>query len=92
MPFFPQLIQELEVLSHFDPGNHQQGIKIHQRADPAVQAATRRLHEKGLISQVDGGYLTRLGLEVVEHLQAALTILGSSDAARQAAEQAGSGA
>lgn len=92
MLFFPELIQELEILSRFDPGNHQQGIKIHQRADPAVQAATRRLHEKGLISQVDGGYLTRLGLDVAEHLQAALTILGSRDSGHPSAERASSGA
>ena len=78
MLFFPELIQELEVLSRFDPGNHQQGIKIHSSADREVIEATRRLYHKGLISQVDGGYLTSLGLEVVDHLQATLTILSSA--------------
>lgn len=78
MSFLPELIQELEVLTRFDPGNHQQGIKIHRSAPEEVVEATRRLHAKGLISQSDGGYLTRLGLDVAEHLQAALTILGTA--------------
>jgi len=33
------------------------------------------LHEKGLITQVDGGYLTDLGRKAAEHSQALTTIL-----------------
>jgi uncharacterized protein (TIGR02647 family) len=55
----------------------QQGIKIHKTADPAIIAATRRLHAKGLLTQADGGYLTSLGRDAAEHAQAALTILSS---------------
>ncbi len=36
-----------------------------------------RLHQKGLISAADGGYLTSLGLDAAEHAQALLTILNS---------------
>ncbi|SBT05865.1 conserved hypothetical protein [Candidatus Accumulibacter aalborgensis] len=75
MPFTPDLVDELNTLLHFDLASPQQGIKIHKTANPAVIAATRRLHTKGLLTQVDGGYLTSLGRDGAEHAQAALTIL-----------------
>ncbi|WP_254516463.1 TIGR02647 family protein, partial [Pseudomonas aeruginosa] len=34
-----------------------------------------RLHDKGLIDQPDGGYLTSLGLDAAEQAQGLLTIL-----------------
>ncbi|HRL78132.1 MAG TPA: TIGR02647 family protein [Candidatus Accumulibacter phosphatis] len=77
MSFTPDLVAELNTLIHFDLGSTQQGIKIHSNADPAIIAATRRLHAKGLVTLVDGGYLTSLGRDAVEHAQAALTILTS---------------
>jgi uncharacterized protein (TIGR02647 family) len=77
MPFTPDLVDELNTLIHFDLGTTQQGIKIHKTADPAIIAATRRLHAKGLLTQPDGGYLTSLGRDAAEHAQAALTILQS---------------
>ena len=77
MPFTPDLVDELNTLIHFDLASTQQGIKIHKSADPAIIAATRRLHAKGLLTQVDGGYLTSLGRDAAEHVQAALTILTS---------------
>ena len=78
MPYTPDLVDELNTLIRFDPATSQQGIKVHKTADPAVIAAVERLHAKGLLSQVDGGYLTRLGREAAEHAQAALTILTSN--------------
>jgi uncharacterized protein (TIGR02647 family) len=39
------------------------------------------LHAKGLITQADGGYLTRLGREAAEHAQAMLGILTAGVAA-----------
>lgn len=78
MPFTPDLVDELNTLVRFDLANTQQGIKIHKTADPAIIAATRRLHAKGLLTQADGGYLTGLGRDVSEHAQAALTILDST--------------
>jgi len=77
MPFTSDLVHELNTLIRFDLATSQQGIKVHKTADPAVIAATLRLHEKGLLTQVDGGYLTGLGRDAAEHAQAALTILTS---------------
>lgn len=77
MPFTTDLVDELNTLVRFDPATTQTGIKVHTSADPAVIAATRRLHTKGLLTQVDGGYLTALGRDVAEHAQAALTVLTS---------------
>lgn len=77
MPFTPDLVHELNTLVRFDPASTHTGIKVHTTADPAVIAATQRLHQKGLLTQVDGGYLTALGRDVAEHAQAALTILNS---------------
>jgi uncharacterized protein (TIGR02647 family) len=65
-------------LIRFDLETSQQGIKVHKNADPQVIAATRRLHEKGLLTLVDGGYLTGLGRDAAEHAQALLTILTST--------------
>jgi len=78
MPFTPDLVNELNTLVRFDLANTQQGIKIHKIADPAIIAATLRLHGKGLVTQVDGGYLTGLGRDAAEHAQAVLTILTSA--------------
>lgn len=77
MPLSSDLVHELNTLIRFDPANTQAGIKVHTNADPAVIAATQRLYAKGLLTQVDGGYLTSLGREVADHAQAALTILNS---------------
>ena len=78
MPFTPDLVDELNTLIHFDLDSTQQGIKIHKTADPAIIAATRRLHAKGLLTLVDGGYLTSIGRDAAEHAQAVLTILSST--------------
>jgi uncharacterized protein (TIGR02647 family) len=78
MIFTPELVEELEMLSHYNLSTTQEGVKVHKAAPPAVIAATRRLHEKGLITLVDGGYLTPLGLEAATHTQQMLTILTST--------------
>lgn len=78
MPYTPDLVHELNTLIRFDLETSQQGIKVHKNADPDVIAATRRLHEKGLLTLADGGYLTGLGRDAAEHAQALLTILTSS--------------
>ena len=77
MPYTPDLIDELNTLIRYDLATTQQGVKVHKNAEPAVIAATRRLHDKGLLTQADGGYLTLLGRDAAEHAQAALTILTS---------------
>ncbi|MDI2535651.1 TIGR02647 family protein [Pseudomonas aeruginosa] len=75
MAFTPELIDELELLALFNLNNTQEGLKVHHTADGKALAAARRLHDKGLIDQPDGGYLTSLGLDAAEQAQGLLTIL-----------------
>ncbi len=77
MAFTPALIEELEILSHYPVSTTLTGVKVHKTAETAVIDATERLFKKGLITQVDGGYLTALGLEVATHTQDVLTIMNS---------------
>ena len=72
-----ELIEEIKILTHYNLVSIQEGIKVHGSAKQEVIDATQRLFEKGLVSQVDGGYLTDLGIEAAEHAQAVLTILTS---------------
>lgn len=71
----PELVSEMNFLAHYDLNTLQEGFKVHKDADPEVIAAAKRLHDKGLITLVDGGYLTALGREVAEQLQAILTVM-----------------
>lgn len=76
MVYTAEFIDELNVLSLFDLSNHQEGIKVHKNtAEGSAIDAAKRLHDKGLITQSDGGYLTGLGLDAAEHAQALLMIL-----------------
>lgn len=75
MSYTPERIAELHLLTHFNLANHQEGLKLHSDADPQLLGAATRLHARGLLTQVDGGYLTSLGLDAAEHAQALLTIL-----------------
>ena len=77
MPLTIDLVEELNTLIRFVPSSTQTGIKVHTTADPAVIAATGRLHAKGLLTQVDGGYLTDQGRDVAGHVQAALSVLSA---------------
>ena len=81
MAFTPELIAELEILALFNLGTTQEGIKVHHTATSSAIAAAKRLHDKGLINQPDGGYLTSLGLDAAEHAQVLLTILNVTEAA-----------
>jgi uncharacterized protein (TIGR02647 family) len=75
MLYTPELIEELKILTHYNLDTSQEGIKVHSSADPLVVAATRRLFDKDLVSQSDGGYLTSLGRTAAEHAQNLLLIL-----------------
>lgn len=77
MRFDATMLEELNTLLRFDLETSRQGIKIHHDADPQVISAARRLYAKGLITQVDGGYLTPLGRDAAEQAQLLLTILTS---------------
>ncbi len=80
MPFSQDHLSELNFLALFNSSSSQEGIKVHQSsADPKMVAAAQRLHQKGLITQKDGGYLTPLGSEVTEQVQKLLAVV-SSDA------------
>jgi len=75
MPFDTNLTDELNLLTQFNLKNEQDGIKVHHDAASELIAAAERLHTKGLITQVDGGYLTDLGRKAAEHSQALNSIL-----------------
>lgn len=75
MSFTKEQIEELDVLLHFNRDSTMKGIKVHKSARPEMIDAVKRLHEKGLLTQVDGGYLTDLGLKATDHAQALLTML-----------------
>lgn len=68
-------IAEMKLLALYNLASMQEGLKVHHSAGELAVAAAQRLHAKGLVTQADGGYLTDLGVEAAEHLQAALTIL-----------------
>jgi len=75
MPFQAHIIDELNMLVKFSRHSMQEGLKVHNDADPRLIDATERLHSKGLVSQIDGGYLTHRGVEVAEKAHALLDVL-----------------
>lgn len=75
MTLNPQFIQEIELLIMFDARNPQEGIKVHHEAEPGKIEAAKRLHELGIITLSDGGYLTPRGQEAVAHAEALVNIL-----------------
>ena len=77
MPFSVELIDELNVLVKFSLASEMTGLKIHNDADPRWVEAIQRLHNKKLVTSLDGGYLTAIGRDAVEHAKEALRILTS---------------
>jgi len=75
MKISAEQMYEMSVLKMFDLSSTQLGIKVHHEADTEMIDATRRLFEKGLVTQVDGGYLTGLGRDAAEHVDSLITIL-----------------
>ena len=69
MTFTPEMIAELDLLLKFPMKSLRQGLKIHQDAAPEVVSAAKRLFDKGIVTQPDGGYLTDLGYDLAEHAQ-----------------------
>ncbi|MBF7073637.1 TIGR02647 family protein [Glaciecola sp. MH2013] len=69
MPFTKELTEELNLILKFPNKSLMQGLKVHHDADPSMIAAAKRLHEKGIVTQNDGGYLTDLGHDLAEHAQ-----------------------
>jgi uncharacterized protein (TIGR02647 family) len=81
MSLTPELVAELEILALFNLDSSQEGLKIHQTAAPKAIAAAKRLFEKDLIDQPDGGYLTSLGRDAAQGVQTVLTILKAEETA-----------
>ena len=75
MPYSPEQIQEMDVLIRYNLESTQQGIKVHGSANPETIEAVKRLFEKGMITQVDGGYLTEMGRTAAEHAQTLVLML-----------------
>lgn len=78
MPFTKELTEELNLILKFPNKSLMQGIKVHHDADPALVAAAKRLFEKGVVSEPDGGYLTDLGHDLAEHAQVVQMALSHS--------------
>jgi uncharacterized protein (TIGR02647 family) len=70
-----ELLEEFKILRQYSIETLHEGIKIHSSAGETCQLSAERLFKKGIISQVDGGYLTQRGQEVVEHLDALINLL-----------------
>lgn len=69
MLFTSEMIAELNLLLKFPQTSLMQGLKVHHDAEPELVAASQRLFEKGVVTLPDGGYLTDLGHDLVEHAQ-----------------------
>ena len=68
MLFNQTMIDEFTLLAKFPRESKMQGIKLHSDAEPALLSAAQRLFDKGIIDSPDGGYLTDLGLDLIEHV------------------------
>ncbi len=70
---YPEAIfDEIKLLAKFPEESHLEGLKIHHDADPVLVASAKSLFNKGFVTQLDGGYLTDSGREMVEHLHTVL--------------------
>lgn len=74
MQIDPELVDELTLLRRFSMGGPV-AMDVHDNPDPAIVAAAERMHEKGLITQLDGGELTDNGREAVEHMERLFNLL-----------------
>ena len=75
MNYTKEQIAEMDILIHYNLEKTQQGIKVHSSASEEQIEAVERLFDKGLVSQVDGGYLTDMGRKAAEHAQSLILML-----------------
>jgi len=68
MQFNQTMIDEFTLLAKFPRDSKMQGIKLHSNAEANLLSAAQRLFDKGIIDSPDGGYLTDLGLDLIEHV------------------------
>ena len=64
---FEELISEIKLIIQFPRNSRMSGIKLHADVEDSLRQAAVRLHAKGIISQVDGGYLTDRGIEAANY-------------------------
>ncbi len=69
MTFSPEMVDELNLLLKFPHKSLMQGLKIHHDAEDSTVSAAQRLYDKGITTLPDGGYLTDLGHDLLEHAQ-----------------------
>jgi uncharacterized protein (TIGR02647 family) len=79
MTFTSEHMHELNLLAQFQAGDPTIGIKVHSTASDASVSAAARLYKKGLTTQVDGGYLTPLGLDAAQQAQTLMRVLSYTD-------------
>ena len=70
-----ETIEDLELLFLFTLDSSQAGLKVHHDAAPERIKSAQRLFDMDLTTLPDGGYLTPLGIQAVEHAQKLLGIL-----------------
>ena len=75
MQYTTDQMAELDILIFYSLDSTQQGLKIHSDAAEEKIDAVERLFDKGLVTQIDGGYLTDLGRKAAEHAQALILML-----------------
>ncbi len=72
----PELLEEIKLLNQFDLDSVAIGIKVHaQQAPEESVAAAKRLFDKGMTDQSDGGYLTERGIEAAKHAKRLINLL-----------------
>lgn len=75
MHYTKDQMAEIDILVRYNLQTTQLGIKVHSSANTEQVNAVQRLYDKGLVTQVDGGYLTDLGRKAAEHAQALILML-----------------
>jgi len=75
MRYTEDQLAEMDILIRYNLQSTQQGIKVHSKANTEQIAAVQRLFDKGLVTAIDGGYLTDLGRKAAEHAQALILML-----------------
>jgi len=79
MRYTDEQMAEMDILIRYNLQSTQQGIKVHSKANRDQINAVQRLFDKGLVTAVDGGYLTDLGRKAAEHAQALLLMLSAHE-------------
>jgi len=75
MQYTGDQLAEVDILIRYNLQSTQTGLKVHSKANKEQIEAVQRLFDKGLVTAVDGGYLTDLGRKAAEHAQALLLML-----------------